>query len=78
MKKIVLIALLTTVGLAQTAHADKPHEPGIVLSEAPTTSSKKIQTDRVVTPRAGIPIVECPEGTYLTPAGHCQPDFEFD
>ncbi|WP_283811812.1 hypothetical protein [Pseudomonas entomophila] len=20
----------------------------------------------------------CPEGTYLTPVGHCQPDWEFD
>ncbi|MEN8642631.1 hypothetical protein [Pseudomonas sichuanensis] len=20
----------------------------------------------------------CPEGTYRTPVGHCQPDFDFD
>ncbi|MCO7518467.1 MULTISPECIES: hypothetical protein [unclassified Pseudomonas] len=47
MKKIALIALLSTVGLTQVAHA--------YLYKAP-----------------------CPEGTYLTSAGHCQPDWDFD
>ncbi|MDF9619651.1 hypothetical protein P5705_18550 [Pseudomonas entomophila] len=22
--------------------------------------------------------ISCPEGTYLTPVGHCQPEWEFD
>jgi hypothetical protein len=26
----------------------------------------------------GLPPIECPEGTYRTGAGHCQPDFDFD
>ncbi|MDH0729880.1 hypothetical protein N5F23_24340 [Pseudomonas sichuanensis] len=44
MKKLVLIALLTTAGLTQLAHANPA----------------------------------CPEGTYWTPVGLCQPDFDFD
>ncbi|MEN5239718.1 MULTISPECIES: hypothetical protein [Pseudomonas] len=50
MKKLVLIALLTTAGLTQLAHA--------------------YVTDMSIPP--------CPEGTYLTPMGQCQPDFDFD
>ncbi|MFJ4156503.1 hypothetical protein ACIPZF_17100 [Pseudomonas sp. NPDC089752] len=49
MKKIALIALLATAGMAQVAYAQFPP-----------------------------PSIECPAGTYPTPAGHCQPDFEFD
>ncbi|MFJ4255388.1 hypothetical protein ACIP01_00355 [Pseudomonas monteilii] len=26
----------------------------------------------------GVPEIPCPEGTYLTPAGDCQPGFDFD
>ncbi|WP_248919627.1 hypothetical protein [Pseudomonas entomophila] len=25
-----------------------------------------------------VPAIPCPEGTYLTSAGHCQPPFDFD
>ena len=81
MKNIALIALLAAAGLVQVAHAEKLHQANVVVSETSTTAttpSKKAQTDRVGTKSIGVPAIPCPEGTYLTPAGHCQPNFEVD
>ncbi len=81
MKNFVLIALLTAAGLVQVAHAEKLHQANVVVSETSTTTttpSKKAQTDRVGTQSIGTPPDSCPKGYYRTPAGDCQPDFQFD
>ncbi|WGV20023.1 hypothetical protein QIY50_22400 [Pseudomonas putida] len=64
MKKIAFITLLAAAGLVQVAHAND------------ADSSEQPQAGRTVIQSIGAPAPECPEGTYPTPIGHCQPDFE--
>ncbi|MBF8670827.1 hypothetical protein IR012_23495 [Pseudomonas putida] len=64
MKKIAFIILLATAGLVQVAHAND------------ADSSEQPQAGRAVIMGIGVPEPECPEGTYPTPIGECQPDFE--
>lgn len=61
MKKIAFITLLAAAGLVPVAHAHDGEQPN---------------ADREVVTGVGVPPAECPEGTYPTPIGDCQPDFE--
>ncbi|QVM93364.1 hypothetical protein JYG34_10240 [Pseudomonas entomophila] len=82
MQRIVSIALLATASLAQITHGDESmHSTDIELA----ATSPCIRGD-TVTPADNRPVgyvgniapIQCPEGTFLTGAGHCQPSFEFD
>lgn len=67
MQKIALIALLAMTGMAQVAHGGKSTQGGTV------------ETATVVLFALGqLAPIPCPEGTYMTPMGLCQPDFDFD
>ena len=66
MKKIAFITLLAAAGLVQVAHANDA-----VFSEQP-------QADRGGVNSIGVPEIQCPEGTFLTPIGTCEPGFDFD
>ena len=64
MKKIAFITLLAAAGLVQVAHGND------------AVSNKQYYADRGGIMGIGVPPSECPEGTYPTPIGDCQPDFE--
>ncbi|CAK14930.1 hypothetical protein [Pseudomonas entomophila] len=67
MQKIALIALLATTGMTQVAYGSSAVLVGT------------IDTAFVVLPALGqVSSIPCPEGTYMTPVGLCQPDFDFD
>ncbi|RII77737.1 hypothetical protein [Pseudomonas monteilii] len=66
MKKIAFITLLAAAGLVQIAHAND------------AVNSEQSQAGRGDIKSIGVPQIPCPEGTYLTPAGDCQPGFDFD
>ncbi|MFJ4457579.1 hypothetical protein ACIP1G_27350 [Pseudomonas sp. NPDC089392] len=66
MKKIAFITLLATAGLVQVAHGND------------AVSSEQPQAVRAAIQGIGVPQPECPEGSYMTPIGECQPDFEFE
>ncbi|MCG8291764.1 hypothetical protein [Pseudomonas entomophila] len=67
MKKTLLTLLLATASLAQVAHSKESVHAGT------------IDTATVVLFGLGeVSPIPCPEGTYPTPEGLCQPEFDFD
>ena len=67
MRKALLTVLLATASLAQVAHSKEPVQVGM------------IDTATVVLFGLGdVSPTLCPEGTYRTSEGLCQPEFDFD
>lgn len=78
MKKIAFITLLATAGLVQIAHGNERDDAGPAVSETTASSTQQPEARRRTVRSVGVPSTPCPEGTYLTEAGHCNPSFEFD
>lgn len=67
MQKFALIALLATTGMTQVAQGSNTARVGTI-----DMASSALFALGQVAP------IACPEGTYITPMGFCQPDFDFD
>ena len=67
MQKFALIALLATMGMTQVAQGSNAAR----VNTIDMTSSALFALGQVAP-------IACPEGTYITPVGLCQPDFDFD
>lgn len=80
MRKIATIALLAAASMLQFAHGKEPAQAGVVEGVAISPFAPRNVTAAVNMPLAsiGVPRVPCPEGTFRTPQGVCQPPFDFD
>ncbi|MGY4527628.1 hypothetical protein [Pseudomonas sp. UBA4617] len=78
MKKIAFITLLAAAGLVQVAHGNEREEADTAVSETTASSTEQPEARRRTVRSIGVPDTPCPEGTYLTAAGHCNPSHEFD
>ncbi|WP_248919626.1 hypothetical protein [Pseudomonas entomophila] len=82
MKRIVSIALLATVSLAQMTYGNEyMHSTDPVMAVASPCNWGDTMTTADLRPVGyigNIAPIACTEGTFLTGAGHCQPSFEFD
>ncbi|MBV4504409.1 hypothetical protein HU751_006070 [Pseudomonas sp. BW13M1] len=80
MKKVVLAAFLASAGLIQAAHGDEM--AGAVVAKGHSPFSRDDAGEQRLQLAAGfigdIGSGSCPSGTERTPAGTCQPPFDFD
>ena len=76
MRKIAFITLLAAAGLVQVAHGNEPEEADTAVSEATAAATEQPEARRRTV--RSVPSTPCPEGTYLTEAGHRNPPFDFD
>ncbi|MBV4491741.1 hypothetical protein [Pseudomonas oryzicola] len=78
MKKIAIITLLAAAGLVQVAHGNEPEDADTAVSETTAASTEQPEARRRTIRSVGVPSTSCPDGTYPTGAGHCNPSYEFD
>lgn len=80
MRKIATIALLAAASVFQTALGKEPAQAGVAESETISPFVPRNATPAVSIRLAsiGAPSVPCPEGTFRTRQGLCQPPFDFD
>ena len=80
MKNVVLAALLTTAGLIQTAHGNELASAVVDNAQSPFSrddaAEQRLQLAAAYLGDTGYGA--CPQGTARTPAGSCQPPFDFD
>ncbi|MHA6159738.1 hypothetical protein [Pseudomonas sichuanensis] len=82
MRKIATFALLAAASVLQVAYGQEPTQRDVAEREAisPFAPRNAADADAVSIRLAsiGVPRMACPKGTLRTPAGHCQPAFDFD
>ncbi|MBC3437069.1 hypothetical protein HU735_16750 [Pseudomonas sp. BW16M2] len=80
MKKVVLAALFASAGLIQAAHGDEMAGAVVAKGHSPfsrgAAAEQRLQLAAAYLGDTGYGA--CPEGTARTPAGNCQPPFDFD
>ncbi|WP_194791962.1 hypothetical protein [Pseudomonas sp. UFMG81] len=80
MKKYALIALLATAGLTQAAYSNAAaHGSNFDVETVPPFAQfDSSVTENIQLSSLAVPSIDCPAGTYITPVGLCQPEFDFD
>ena len=80
MKKVVLAAFLASAGLIQAAHGDEQASAVVAKAHSPFSrddaAEQRLQLATAYLGDTGCGA--CPQGTARTPAGNCQPPFDFD
>lgn len=80
MRKIATVALLAAASVLQVAYGQAPAQRDVAEREGVSPFAPRNAGAAVSMRLAsiGVPRMACPNGTFRTPMGLCQPAFDFD